>query len=326
MTLLDSLSVPVIVAPMAGGPSTPALVNAVSDAGGFGFLASGNQSPEQLVADIEEVTEPYGVNFFMPQQEAPDLGQVMAVHRKLENYYLLRGVEQPAIGPVDLSNAYEAKRDAVLAAAIPPKAVSSSFGQFPAGDAAAFRAAGIEVWVSVTSAEEAAQADADVLVVQGYEAGGHRLTWSVQEEPNHTGTLELLAEVAQARPELPLVAAGGVRSAADVQRFLEHGARAVSCGSAFLRAAESGISAFNRMLLRTGGPTVSTRAFTGRYARGLATAFTDNNPQMPAIYPQLSAMLKPLRGDYATAYCLVGDDNSALKQAPAAEILEALRP
>src|SRR5690242_21833183 len=69
-TVLDELRHPIVLAPLAGGASTPALTAAVSEAGGFGFLAGGYLTSEALEARIEEVRDrtpaPYGVNLFVP--------------------------------------------------------------------------------------------------------------------------------------------------------------------------------------------------------------------------------------------------------------------
>ena len=71
------LDVPIVGAPMAGGPGTPALAAAVSNAGGLGFLASGYVSAERLADDIAAAraatTGPLGVNLFVPQPSVADV-------------------------------------------------------------------------------------------------------------------------------------------------------------------------------------------------------------------------------------------------------------
>src|SRR5436190_14442125 len=68
--ILDQLDHPIVQAPMAGGPSTPALAAAVSEAGGLGFVAAGYRSPEAMRDDIARTrsltTGPFGVNVFCP--------------------------------------------------------------------------------------------------------------------------------------------------------------------------------------------------------------------------------------------------------------------
>src|ERR671929_988978 len=68
--ILEELSIPIVQAPLAGGPSTPALAAAVSDAGGLGFLGSGYLPAARLADDVGETRrltgEPFGVNLFVP--------------------------------------------------------------------------------------------------------------------------------------------------------------------------------------------------------------------------------------------------------------------
>ncbi|HWD24850.1 MAG TPA: nitronate monooxygenase, partial [Acidimicrobiales bacterium] len=73
--ILDDLDLPIVLAPLAGGPSTPALAAAVSEAGGFGFLASGYLTSDELATRLEEVSaltpKPFGVNVFVPGVPTP---------------------------------------------------------------------------------------------------------------------------------------------------------------------------------------------------------------------------------------------------------------
>lgn len=293
----------IIVAPMAGGPTTPALVQAAGEAGAFGFLASGSISAEQLRNQIAAVSVPFGVNFFYPQAEwlpdAPDLDYSFGFAEKLrvalesDNHHL--------------------------------KVLSSSFGCFTPSETAVIQASGRKAWVSVTSPEEARlaeEAGAYALIVQGHEAGGHRLCWSMSQDPPPESITELLGRI---HVNVPLIAAGGVRTPADVKKLLDlRGVIAIQCGSAFLLAHEAGTSEFNRALLRRGGITVSTRAFSGRVARGLETAYTKAHPDTPPSYPLLGMQLKDQRTVEETAYCLVGERVELLREASASKIVAYL--
>lgn len=168
-----------------------------------------------------------------------------------------------------------------------------------------------------------------MLVVQGPAAGGHRGTWSVEEQPSGLGLGDLIETMSLAGVNAQLVASGGVRTADDAATLLRlPRVKAVSCGSAFLLADEAGTSEFNRRLLRAGGETVASRAFSGRVARGLETEFSRaHGDDVPAMYPLLNPLLAPLRGreDERMAYCLVGEDVDKLAAGSAAEILAQLR-
>jgi nitronate monooxygenase len=68
--LVDLLRRPIVVAPMAGGPSTADLVIAAARAGALGFLAAGYKTPGAMAGEIAAVraatSQPFGVNVFVP--------------------------------------------------------------------------------------------------------------------------------------------------------------------------------------------------------------------------------------------------------------------
>lgn len=300
----------VVAAPMAGGPSTPELVNAVS----FGFLAWGTCSLEQAREELARVKEPFGINLFYPQTDEPAAADLERLSAEL-------GEPVPS---ADLTFGFRDKLRLTIEdgrAAI----VSSTFGSFTPEEVSMLHDAGIQAWVTVTNEADAVKAAeyADGLIVQGPEAGGHRATWRLGEEPGDRSVEKLLDGIFRLI-NIPLMAAGGARGPADVERLIEWGASSVACGSAFLLADEAGTSDTNRAHLRdarTGGErSVSTRAFSGRYARGLETEFTRTHPDLPPTYPHLNAMLKPRRNDPDYAYCLVGERPEELREGPAAEI------
>ncbi len=279
----------VIAAPMAGGPSTPALVNAVQ----FGFIALGTCTVAQARAWLAECEPPFGANLFVPQPE-PLLDDVLTVARHL-------GTKVP-----DVASDYAEKFALVLDAA--PAVVSSTFGCFSEAEIAQLHAAGSEAWATVTSPAEIAEAQhrgVDGVIVQGPRAGGHRGTWSQHDEPDQRALEALLALV-----NGPVIAAGGARGPEDVAKLDVP----VACGTAFLLADEAGTSLRNRELLRSSAPAVVSRAFSGRWASGVETEFTRAHPDLPPTYPYLRPMTKD------NDYCLVGADRGELMAAPAAEI------
>lgn len=300
----------VVAAPMAGGPSTPELVNAVS----FGFLAWGTCSLEQAREELARVEEPFGINLFYPQTDEPAAADLERLSAELGE-------------PVPQADLTFGFHDKLCLAIEDGRAtiVSSTFGSFTSEEVRMLHDAGIQAWVTVTNEVDAVKAAeyADGLIVQGPEAGGHRATWRLGEEPAGRSVEKLLDGIFRLI-NIPLMAAGGARGPADVERLIEWGASSVACGSAFLLADEAGTSDTNRAHLheaRSGDRrSVSTRAFSGRYARGLETEFTRTHPDLPPTYPHLNAMLKPRRNDPDYAYCLVGERPEELCEGPAAEI------
>ncbi|RLK55220.1 nitroalkane oxidase [Actinokineospora cianjurensis] len=299
--VITELAVPIVVAPMAGGVSAPALVAGAVDAGAFAFLASGYVTAEVVREQIRQTREltgkPFGVNIFAPSaQSTQDLsGYGDAVRAEAAaRYGAEAGVEQWD------DDHYAAKVDAVVEARIP--VVSFTFALPRAEDVARLKEIGSVVVVTVTTPAEAvaaAERGADVLCVQGSAAGGHRGVFV--DDPAYPGggpLYDLLPalRLTSAEVDLPLIAAGGLTHGADVAAVLAAGAVAAQLGTVFLRCPEAGTAAPQRAALAQGGrETILTRAFTGRPARGLVNRFITDHPNAPSAYPNLHNLTRPVR-------------------------------
>lgn len=196
--VLDELAVPIVQAPMGGGPSTVALAVAVGEAGALGFLAGGYLTAEAMGAEIRELrgrTErPFGVNVFVPNAGASDPAALEAYLRRLSGVAERYGV---ALGEPHHSDEEWSAKLEVLGEERPAVA-SFAFGCPPPEAIAALRARGISVWVTVTTPDEAriaAAAGADALVVQGVEAGGHQASFE-DSDRDGLGLLALLRLIA----------------------------------------------------------------------------------------------------------------------------------
>lgn len=312
----DLFGTPVIAAPMAGGTSTPAFVEAVHRAGGLGFLAAGYKSVAAMQAEIRTIRESgarCGMNVFVP--DPAQLPPSAAVLAELENYrQQLRtdarryGVELPQLR-LDDDDEWQGKIDALLSD--PVELVSFAFG-LPGPDVVrALQRAGSAVLATVTNAAEAVQAagqGVDALVVQHASAGGHSAAFLPAPEPADAAqpggttaepggtTAELLAEVRSA-VDLPLVAAGGIMDAAGLDAVLRAGAVAAQLGTAFLRTDQSGAKQLHKDALADPHFTRTrlTRAFTGRQARALENEFVRDHPEAPEAYPVVHHLTAPLR-------------------------------
>lgn len=332
MTVFDELDVPVLVAPMAGGPSTPQLVVAAADAGALGFLAGGMRTPPALDEEITAVRRHagmFGVNLFVPRP--PSDVDVEPYVRRLATEARSYGVELGA--PEWDDDAYAAKLDAVVAAQVP--VVSFTFALPAESEVARVHAYGGTVVATVATPQEAASAaaiGADALCVQGMDGGGHRGGLSDDgSQPAGGQTYGVLAalRLVAAEVELPLVAAGGLATGADVAAVLAAGAVAAQLGTAFLRATEAGTSAAYRQALADGGrPTAMTRAFSGRPARGVVNRFLqEHSDAAPAAYPQVNSMTKPIRaaaaqqGDPEAVSLWAGQAYELATERPTAEII-----
>jgi nitronate monooxygenase len=321
---------PVVQAPLAGGPSTPALTAAVSRAGGYGFVAAGYLSAEELrdaIATTRTLTgAPFGVNLFVPSAPG-DPAEVAAYADTLRPEAERLGV---ALGePRWDDDAYGAKLEVVESARV--HLVSFTFGRPTSEAVDRLHRAGIGVAVTVTSAREselAAEVGTDVLVVQGTEAGGHQASFALLEA-NERPLLSALAEVREAS-ELPVIAAGGVMTGRDAAAALAAGAIAVQLGTALLCSPEAGTSTpYRESLLEVRYPgTMITRAFSGRFGRGLANRFArEHDAQAPQAYPEVHHLTRPLRaaairaGDTSVPNLWAGTGWRRLTIAPAATIV-----
>jgi len=296
-TLLERLPLPIVQAPLSGGASTPDLTIAASAAGAFGILAAGYLTTERVREDIHRVRgstpSPFGVNLFVPDEDSADPAALRSYAERVRAEASRVGA-QPG-DPKWSDDEWESKLELVLTER--PAAVSFTFG-CPGRDVFGdLRRAGIEAWVTVTESDEAelaAEAGADALIVQGFEAGGHRASFADQDGVGEVGLLTLIRLVSR-RVQLPLVAAGGICDGYAVAAVLVAGARAAQVGSAFLDTIEAGTSAPHREALRSRSRTSLTRAFSGKRARGIVNGFMERNLAAPAAYPQVHYLTAPMR-------------------------------
>jgi nitronate monooxygenase len=330
---MHSLEVPIIQAPMAGGPSTPALAAAVAHAGGLGFLAAGYKTADAVAQDIAELrgasAAPFGVNIFSPSEAQAPADVVAAYARTLAGDAERHGV---ALGePRFDDDGYEAKLELMLRERV--SVVSFTFGSPAPETVAELHAHDVAVWVTVTSPAEAAiaqAAGADALVAQGTEAGGHRGYFSDDGEHEEYGLLVLL-RLLRAQTNLPLVATGGLMDGPGIAAALVAGASAVQLGSALMLTPEAGTSEPHRARLALPGVTRLTRAFSGRSARGIVNRFMeDHDANAPRAYPQVHHLTSPLRaaaraaGDAEAINLWAGQGHASAQARPATELVRAL--
>lgn len=291
------VDLPLVQAPLGGGPGTPALSAAASEAGALGVLGGGYLDPDPLREAVREVRartkKPFGVNVFLaPPAEARDS---TAARTRIAQVATVLGLpaELPA-QPRALPD-HDEQVEVLLAEEVP--VVTFTFG-CPAPDLVRrLQARGVVVMVTVGTVGEAraaADAGADAVVAQGTEAGGHRGGWTGVEPP---GLVALVPAVADA-VAVPVVAAGGLMDGRGVVAALALGAQAAQLGTAFLRTAEAGTNDPYRAALRASeGDTVTTRAFSGRPARGLPNAYLSEfgpDGDLPD-FPELNYLTRPLR-------------------------------
>ena len=325
----------IVVAPMGGGPSTPALVAAAGEAGAFGFLAAAYKSPSEVEAEIAEVrrrtSRPFGVNVFVPGAPTQHPEHLAAYAEELAAEADALCVE---LGPASWDDdQWRAKVELVLDLA--PPVCSFTFGCPAASLIAALQQRGTAVVVTVTNVAEArmaVEAGADGVCAQGIEAGAHRGSFVDHEATDPgLGTLELV-EAVRRQVDVPILAAGGIALPEHVAGVLAAGAAAVQAGTAFLRCTESGAHPLHKAALVDPAldTTAFTRSFSGRRARGLANRFMRDHPNAPVAYPEVNNLTRPLRAaavqrsDTGTTSLWAGTGHRHARDDSAAEIVEWL--
>jgi nitronate monooxygenase len=330
------IRLPIIQAPMAGGPDTPALAAAVGDAGGLGSLGCGYLSPVQIEAAAAAhraiSTRPFALNLFVRETVADDAAAAARVVPLLDGFRreLALSGDSPARTTVP---SYPAQLEAVRSAR--PRLFSFTFGLPTEAELAALRASDILTVGTATTLDEAEALDAlgvDAICAQGSEAGGHRGTFLGRAADALIGTMTLTRQIV-ARVRAPVIAAGGIMDGAGIRAALSLGAAAAQLGTAFLLCAEAGTHPTHRaaLLSPSARRTVITRAFSGRAARGIANRFTEAFEHVDAApFPQQQHLTAELRAAAAAQarpdlmQLWAGQGAPLVRSLPAAELVRAL--
>lgn len=329
------MRVPVVQAPMAG-VSTPALAAAVSNAGGLGCLGlAAMTGPEAALAMSETrrlTGRPFGVNLFCHRPQPRDPEAEARWLDRLAPHFASLG----AVPPQTLAPRYPSvlESDELLAVVLDaaPALVTFHFGLPRADQIAALRARGCLLGATATSAAEAQRicdAGFDLIVAQGWQAGGHRGIFDPAGPDERLETLDLVRQLAPLG--LPVLAAGEIMDRADARRALGAGAVAVQCGTAFLLAPEAASSPAHRQTLAQ-GETRMTKVISGRPARGCVNDFTaipdDEAPGYPVTYAAGKALDAAARARGVTRYGAhwAGTGCARAVARPAAETVAALAP
>lgn len=303
------MTIPVVQAPMAGGPTTPELVAAVSNTGGLGSLGAEYLSPRQIERDVGSIRKlthrPFAVNLFSPEADEDLAGDLVAVADFLRPYHERQGIGPPEL-PKSAGENFEEQVEVLCSLHVP--IVSFTLGTFPPSIMERLKRDSIYVIGTATTVEEARLLElsgVDAVVAQGSDAGGHRGTFTAEAESVLVGTMALVPQMVDA-VSIPVLASGGIMDGRGVVAALALGASAAQMGTAFLACDEAGTNqAFREALLRAHeDQTTITRAFSGRPARGLRNEFTkqwDQSGLTPLSFPWHNALTRPMRAASAAA-------------------------
>lgn len=339
LTELFGIDVPVIQAPMAGSQGS-ALAIAVSSAGGLGSLPCAMLGPDAIREELKAITSassaPYNVNFFVHQQPEPDPARDHAWRAILAPYYKELGVDPASIPSGPARTPFDDDAADVLEEFRPP-VVSFHFGLPAEALIKRVKSWRSKILASATTVNEARWLEArgvDAVIAQGLEAGGHRGIFLTDDLGTQAGTFALVPQIARA-VHVPVIAAGGIASAAGTKAALQLGAAGVQVGTAYLLCPEATTSAVHRAALQSdaAGYTTLTNVFTGRPARSIVNRFVRElgaiNPVSPP-FPLAASAVLPLRraaeqrgsSDFSPLWA--GQNGAGLRPSPAAALTAEL--
>ncbi len=332
------IRLPIIAAPMAGGPSTQELVAACSAAGvlgSFGFAYTQPADMKRQAAWVRERTSaPFGINLFVSPQPDPIAPAAQrAALEAVAGYYTELGL--PAPQPVAAPYAPSLEEQLAAVEEIRPAVFTVHLGSLPSAGVRRFKNQNILVGGSANCVAEAQGLEAagfDFVIAQGGEAGGHRGSYLRDPYQSLTGTLALTRMIVRA-VKLPVVAAGGIMDGAGIAAVLALGAQAAQLGTAFIPCPESGAAQVHKDLLlkTTEDDTRVTEKFSGKPARGLANRFMREMQDKPQLaFPAQNSVTGKLRQASAKAgqpdfIALWAGQAAALSRAlPAAELIRKM--
>lgn len=338
MTLQELLGIdlPIIQAPMAGVQGS-ALAIAVCNAGGLGSLPCALLSHDVMRSELATIkaqtSKPFNVNFFCHAPPEANAAREANWRTALAPYYAELGIDANAIPAGPGRNPFSAEVAEVLEE-FTPAVVSFHFGLPSVELLTRVKSWGAKILSSATTVEEARWLEAhgvDVVIAQGFEAGGHRGMFLTTDVSTQVGTLALVRQIVR-EVKVPVIATGGIADRQGVAAALALGAAGVQIGTAWLLCPEATTTQVHRAALRSAAArhTALTNIFTGRPARSIVNRFIREQGPMSDIvpaFPLATAAAAALRakaeskgsGDFSPLWS--GQDATGCREIPAAELM-----
>ncbi|MFI4955504.1 MAG: NAD(P)H-dependent flavin oxidoreductase [Gammaproteobacteria bacterium] len=303
------IRLPIIQAPMAGGPTTPELVAAVANAGALGSIGAGYMTPEAIrkaIQDTHKLTpHNFSINLFVPQPADNSPQRIAQANQLLQPYRTELGLPIPAVpAQIDAEAAYRKQLDVILEEQVP--IISFAFGFPDAKTIQVLKERGVIILGTATTVDEAIYLEkngCNLIVAQGSEAGGHRGTFLGSFQSSLIGTMALVPQIVD-KVKVPVIAAGGIMDGRGLVAACALGAAGVQMGTAFLTCKESGAHpAYKDAILNsTEANIVLTTVFSGKPARGIENKFiqemTPHAAELPG-YPIQHVLTQPIRQEAA---------------------------
>jgi len=333
-----SIAHPIVQAPMAGGPSTPELVAAVSNAGALGSMGAGYLAPEVLDGDIKKVKaltdKPFSVNLFIPAEPVTDTltEELLSI---LKSFSDELDVNMPALTDETPGISFDEQLQVILDNKVP--VFSFTFGVPESRHMEELHKRDVAVIGTATSVEEGVlleKAGCTAVTAQGIEAGGHRGSFGANGEVPMIGSMSLIPQLSD-KLSVPVLASGGIMDGRGIAAALALGASGVQLGTAFLGCEEARLPDvwLEALIESSDTSTVLTKTFTGKHARGIKNKFIEEmsglEDQVPG-YPAQHNLTKSLRAaakfkaapDFMSLWA--GQSSPLIRRTNAEELIEDL--
>jgi nitronate monooxygenase len=308
MTELLKIEYPIIQAPMAGGITTSKLVAEVSNSGGLGMIGAGYMSPNQIreqIRDIKQLTtNPFGINLFVPNEFTYTENEIKTASHALqpicEQLHINQNDRMDIPTSKSLFETFYEQINIVIEENLP--VCSFTFGVPSIEIITKLKHHNIILMGTATTVEEAVEIERvgmDIVCVQGSEAGGHRGNFMGEDQGSLVGLMSLIPQVVD-HVSIPVIAAGGIMDGRGLMAAICLGAKGVQMGTAFLTCIESGAHQVHKeaILHAKEDQMVLTRAFSGKWARGMNNQFIsdlkDHQESLPD-FPVQNSLTQPIR-------------------------------
>ena len=310
----------------------------VIHAGGIGSMGYAETLSETIREDARKIRKltdkPFNLNFFAHDTPTNNPDVVESARERLRTFYSEAGLsEMPHDVSKPLFKFTEERLELVLE--IKPSLVSFHFG-LPGFDVIeSLKEAGCRILCSATTTAEAIaleQSGVDIVVAQGWEAGGHRGSFDVNHEDHGVGTLALVPQIVDA-VNIPVIAAGGIADGRGIAAAFMLGACGVQMGTAFLSCPEANVSDAHLEAIRNArdDDTRLTKAFSGRPARARKNNYIESIaahrlplPDFPTMYTLSDPLIEASDGALDFRFLLYGQAASLNRELPAVELVQTL--
>jgi nitronate monooxygenase len=308
MTELLKIEFPIIQAPMAGGVTTSNLVAEVSNSGGLGMIGAGYMSPNQIREQIREIKQltpnPFGINLFVPNEFTCTEIEIKSASQLLQPICEQLHINQNDNLEIPTSNhlfeTFYEQIKIVIEENLP--VCSFTFGVPSIEIIAKLKHHNIILMGTATTVEEAVENERvgmDIVCVQGSEAGGHRGNFRGEDQGSLVGLMSLIPQVVD-HVSIPVIAAGGIMDGRGLMAAICLGAMGVQMGTAFLTCIESGAHQVHKeaILHAKEDQIVLTRAFSGKWARGINNQFISdlkNHQESLPDFPVQNSLTQHIR-------------------------------